>query len=264
MLRRLRQPENIALMIALAALVIAPVFCHFSMRLEPPLYDLPEAEFSFQPPLVFPQLLIAAFVITSLGFFGFWATFSRTIHTKSEPTFSPMVPSYYVLASYGLGFLAVLSRRFITALWLPLAGLFSLGIALYLASWLSRFARMAVPLVLMGCASALLALSAAWVSVFPLYELSDQVEFGNQTYSLMVKSYEIGDSEYDTFYAVVSCDSIGWQCHALWRGNYDTLVREIAGGLMIYDISLESDDSRMFLQVERAGSTVEVPLEPPV
>ena len=87
MLRRLRQPENIALMIALAALVIAPVFCHFSMRLEPYLNDLPEAEFAFQPPLIFPQVVTWGLVVTTITLVVFLAAFSFTAHPKSEPSF---------------------------------------------------------------------------------------------------------------------------------------------------------------------------------
>ncbi len=264
MLRRLRQPENIALIIALAALVIAPVFCHFSMRLEPYLNDVPEAEFTFQPPLIFPQVVSWGVVLTTITLVVFLVVFSFTSHSKSEPSFPPTLATLcfageVVLIPCG----ALLLPRSMLEWSVLVFGLAGIGAILYVASQLSRYSRMGLPVVIMGCASALLALSAAWVTIFPLYELSDQVEFRNQTYSLIVKSYEIGDSEYDMFYAVVSCDSIGWQCRALWRGNYDTLVREIAGGLMIYSISLESEANRIVLRVERAGSTVEIPLELP-
>ncbi len=210
MLRSLRQPENLMLLLGVTVVSLSIIACWFSgaltlniqPALQPRLDRLPDTEFFFQPPLIFPDLVE---LILAMAFIGLVFTVYQATHYKRM-------------------------------------------------GWPAR-------LMFLGCV--ILMLSAVWLHIAPLTQIIDRVDYRNQSYLLMTETYETGDSGFQILYAVVACDSFGWQCRALWRGNYDTLVREIAGGLMIYSISLESDANRLYLQVERAGSTIEFPLEPP-
>ncbi len=210
MLRRLRQPENLMLLLGVTVVSLSIIACWFSgaltLNIQPALHPrldrLPDTEFFFQPPLIFPDLVE---LILAMAFIGLVFTVYQ----------------------------ATLYKRM---------------------GWPAR-------LMFLGCV--ILMLSAVWLHIAPLTQIIDRVDYRNQSYLFMTKTYDTGDSGFQIFYAVVACDFIGWRCYKVWYSDYETLLTEVAGGLILHDISLESDANRLYLRVERYGSTVEIPLEPP-
>lgn len=262
MLRRLRQPENIALIIALAALVIAPVFCHFSMRLDPPLYELPEAEFTFQPPLIFPEVLSASLVITAITFIICLITFGCTVHPKAEPVFSPLLAGILCfVVVFALFPCAYLFPRLLDWFILFLV-LFGLALALYVASQLSRYSRWGLSLTLALFAGLLLTMSTV-VNLYDGPDLKHHIPLDDQAYWLLRVNYEFTDSQPDSVYALVRCDPFGWSCHSLWSSAVECISvdRCSTNEPHSVQIQLAPKENKLLLQVD--DRELEFPLEPP-
>ena len=256
MLRRLRQPENIALIGACLTLVFGLVCCRAVMFWNIELLVQPGVSFIYPPLLIISHSLCGLFIVVAIGLIGISLQSLKSPRHQSSSSFIVLI----ILLIIGIALILI------GALPTSSSSLLACGVLLILVSIvlavlrLVRYSRFSVAGLIMFVALMLFGIAALYNAMRPMSPPEQTLQLDQGIYHLVSSTYSYEGDGHVTF-VVMSCDRVNWLCTSLW-------VSDTYGGGRVnrnsnpYPATLEFVPPDQLI-VHLGNDSFEVPLEPP-
>ncbi len=247
MLRRLRQPENIALIIALAALVHALVAATAIGAVDSSSFTGMRQTLLYGPYVTLTMTSQMMLVIGALA-----SVILSMLLFEAKPVNRRTFPFRWFWAAILLGW-GLLNTGQSAGLLLGLVTV-PVGMILFATAAITRHPKFGSALVLMLTATVTLAITLV-LNAFDQYDHIDSISVGNQAYALGMRPNRGYYCDQPTFH-IFECDSWYLLCELAWSSPSECRAQPTA-------VHLTADDEQNSLIIQADDQTFEVTLEPP-